>query len=66
MGPGVLQKTIVTEFSGPNLMSEYRSDESTLHLVFRNNGCRVLHDKDYPGCYERKVQKPAPVMVYRG
>ncbi|XP_072136370.1 uncharacterized protein [Mobula birostris] len=43
------------------------SDESTFQLVFGKNGRRVLHAKDendHPDCYQRKVQKPASVMVW--
>lgn len=43
------------------------SDESTFQLVFGKNGRRVLRAKDendHPDCYQRKVQKPASVMVW--
>ena len=43
------------------------SDESTFQIVFGNNGRRVLRtkeEKDHPDCYQRKVQKPASVMVW--
>ena len=36
-------------------------------LVFGKNGCRILRakdEKDHPDCYQRKVQKPASVMVW--
>ena len=44
-----------------------RSDESTFQIVFGKCGRRVLRtkeEKDHPGCYGRKVQKPASVMVW--
>ena len=43
------------------------SDESTFQLVFGKNGCQILRakdEKDHPDCYQRKVQKPASVMVW--
>ena len=43
------------------------SDESTFQIVFGNTGRRVLRTKeeaDHPDCYQRKVQKPASVMVW--
>jgi len=45
------------------------SDESTFLIVFGNPGRRVLRakeEKDHPDCYQRKVQKPASVMVWGG
>ena len=44
------------------------SDESTFQIVFGNHGRRVLQakeEKDHPDCYQLKVQKPTPVMVWR-
>ncbi|KAJ0019198.1 hypothetical protein NQD34_006767 [Periophthalmus magnuspinnatus] len=43
------------------------SDESTFQIVFGNHGHHVLRakeEKDHPDCYQRKVQKPASVMVW--
>lgn len=43
------------------------SDESTFQIVFGNHGCRFLRakeEKDHPDCHQRKVQKPASVMVW--
>ena len=43
------------------------SDKSTFQLVFGKNGHRILRakdEKDHPDCYQRKVQKPASVMVW--
>uniref|UniRef100_A0AAR2K5U3 Tc1-like transposase DDE domain-containing protein n=1 Tax=Pygocentrus nattereri TaxID=42514 RepID=A0AAR2K5U3_PYGNA len=43
------------------------SDESTFLIVFGNHGRRVLRakeEKDCPDCFQRKVQKPASLMVW--
>ena len=43
------------------------SDESTVYLVFgknRHSIQRAKDEKDYPDCYQPKVQKPASVMVW--
>ena len=43
------------------------SDESTSQLVFGKNGHQILRakgEKDHPDCSQRKVQKPASVMVW--
>ena len=43
------------------------SDESTFQIVFGNHGrhvLRVKEGKDHSDCYQRKVQKPASVMVW--
>lgn len=42
-------------------------DEVTFKLFFKNHGYCVLRankEKDHPGCYQRKVQKTASVMVW--
>ena len=43
------------------------SDESTFQIIFGNCGCCVLwakEEKEHLDCYQRKVQKPASVMVW--
>ena len=41
------------------------SDESMFQIVFENHGRCVLWAKeDCPDCYQRKVQKPASVLVW--
>ena len=43
------------------------SDKSTFLIFFGNDGRCVLRpkeEKDHPDCYQRKVQKPASVMVW--
>ncbi len=43
------------------------SDESTFQIVFGNYGRCILwakEEKDHPDCFQRKVQKPASVMVW--
>ncbi|KAL7868504.1 hypothetical protein SRHO_G00098880, partial [Serrasalmus rhombeus] len=45
--------------------SVLRSDESTFQIVFGSHGPRVLRakeEKDYPDCFQCKVQKPASLM----
>ena len=44
-----------------------KDNESKFQLVFGKNGRWILHakdEKDYPDCYQRKVKKPAPVMLW--
>ena len=43
------------------------SDEPTFQFVFGNLAYhvpRTKEEKDHPDCYQRKVQKPASVMVW--
>ncbi len=44
------------------------SNESKFDIFLGNHGCRVLRVKvegDLPACYQRSVQKPASLMVWR-
>ncbi len=44
------------------------SDESKFDILVGNHGCRVLRAKeegDLPACYQRSVQKPASLMLWR-
>ncbi len=44
------------------------SDESKFDLFVGNHGCHVLRAKeegDLPVCYQRSVQKPASLVVWR-
>ena len=53
-------------WNGPKDGGNMLFGQTTFQFVFGKNGCRIRakDEKDHPDCCQRKVQKPASVMVW--